>query len=230
MEDQSMKRLLASALFIVLGSPAIDAIAGGSGPASETYQLYGWANDEAREARYHDRTRAPEHWQKALEYLEKSYATAPGEREKLARLGILAAYSFEAGEFDKAKDYATRAVAAKAKVSPEHPADWVSDSVFHGHMVLGKLALRDGDTQAAGRQMLEAARTAGSPGLNSFGPNMSLAKLLLERGERTVVVEYLHLCETFWTCEVDREKIPQWISVVESGGIPDFGANLFYGE
>jgi hypothetical protein len=41
---------------------------------------------------------------------------------------------------------------------------------------------------------------------------------------RTAVIEYLKLCKKFWK----RPKIDAWITTIENGGTPDFGANLRY--
>jgi hypothetical protein len=62
--------------------------------------------------------------------------------------------------------------------------------------------------------------------LNSFGPNMSLAKELLKQGERDVVLEFFTRCGTFWESGTDR--LQEWTSQVQKGVIPDFGANLRY--
>ena len=60
--------------------------------------------------------------------------------------------------------------------------------------------------------------------LNSFGPNMTLAKELLKKGENEIVLEYCQLCSKFWK----RDRLKQWADVVEEGRVPDFGANLLY--
>jgi hypothetical protein len=62
--------------------------------------------------------------------------------------------------------------------------------------------------------------------MNSFGPNMSLAKDLLQKGERDVVLEHFELCRKFW--KMDRGRVDQWSQDVNAGKIPDFGANLVY--
>jgi hypothetical protein len=62
--------------------------------------------------------------------------------------------------------------------------------------------------------------------MNSFGPNMSLAKDLLEKGEREVVLEYFELCRKFW--KMDNGRRNDWSQEVKAGKIPDFGANLVY--
>ena len=55
---------------------------------------------------------------------------------------------------------------------------------------------------------------------------MSLAKDLLEKGERDTVLEYFKLCRKFW--EMERGRLDQWTQEIKSGKIPDFGANLVY--
>jgi hypothetical protein len=72
--------------------------------------------------------------------------------------------------------------------------------------------------------LIASARTTGSPVLGSFGPNMSLAKELLEQGEKEAVLEYLGLCASFWK----NDKLTTWVQQVNQGWIPDFSANLNY--
>ena len=62
--------------------------------------------------------------------------------------------------------------------------------------------------------------------MNSFGPNMMLAKDLLEKGERDTVLQYFELCRKFW--KMDWGKLNQWSKEVRMGQTPDFGANLIY--
>ena len=105
--------------------------------------------------------------------------------------------------------------------------DWNYGNAIHdGNMVLGRLELVHGDLEEASRRLLEAGKTPGSPQLNSFGPNMSLARDLLVAGEGEVVIEYLRHCLEFW--ELGRERVKDWIALIEGGRLPDFGANLVY--
>jgi hypothetical protein len=62
--------------------------------------------------------------------------------------------------------------------------------------------------------------------MNSFGPNVSLAKDLLEKGERDAVIQYLELCRKFW--KLDNGRLDQWIKEIKAGKVPQFGANLVY--
>jgi hypothetical protein len=77
-------------------------------------------------------------------------------------------------------------------VAAGYAKDWnYGNAVFVGNMVIGRVALRsDKHTFLAKGSLLAAGETPGSPHLNRFGPNMSLAQDLLERGERDSVLEF----------------------------------------
>ena len=75
-------------------------------------------------------------------------------------------------------------------------------------------------------RVCRAFGVAGSPQMNSFGPNMSLAKDLLEKGERQAVLDYFELCRKFW--KMDNGRLNDWSQEVKAGKIPDFGANMVY--
>jgi hypothetical protein len=62
--------------------------------------------------------------------------------------------------------------------------------------------------------------------MKSFGPNMSLAKDLLQEGEQQAVLDYFGLCHEFW--KSGEKKLDQWSQEVNAGRLPDFGANLVY--
>ena len=55
---------------------------------------------------------------------------------------------------------------------------------------------------------------------------MMLAKELLNKDEKDVVIEYFKLCGSFW--KMDRGRLKQWTDTVKNDGIPDFGTNLDY--
>lgn len=123
--------------------------------------------------------------------------------------------ALEAGDVEKARGYAEEVLAQSGSDG---------DQVHQGHLILGRIALRAGDMAKAREHLLAAGKTPGSPALNSFGPNMLLAKELLEKGEREGVLEYFRLCGSFWK----KDKLDAWAREVRAGEIPDFGANLEY--
>jgi len=88
------------------------------------------------------------------------------------------------------------------------------------------MALRQNNVEKAKTYLLTAGHVNGGGVLSSFGPNMSLAKELLERGEKDVVLQYLELCKSFWTSS--RGQPDRWIEEIKAGKIPEFGPNLNY--
>ena len=122
---------------------------------------------------------------------------------------------------------AIRAHRRLARLAPQFKTDWnYGNTIQDAHLVLGRLALAEGNFKEAKKRLLDSARSKGSPPMNSFGPNMSLAKDLLAKGEKDTVLAYFELCGKFWTMGADRLK--QWAEEVKNGATPDFGANLVY--
>jgi flavin-binding protein dodecin len=122
------------------------------------------------------------------------------------------------GRLDEAADLAARALDAP------HTRTKADGKVVHfANLVLGHVRLRREDIEGAERHLLAAGDTTGSPTLVSFGPNMALAHALLLRGRIDVVLAYFEKCARFWG------SLPKWMAEVETGEIPDFGANLIYG-
>lgn len=157
----------------------------------------------------------------ALKQFERSLASTVDERERSYKLKYLAKAAFEAGDMKKARAYATELLNKAIQNNWNY-----GNAVHHGNLILGRLALKSGDLEKAKEHLIEAGKTPGSPQLNSFGPNMTLAKELLEKGEREIVIEYFQLCAKFW--KMRRDRLEKWTSIVKEGGIPDFRANLYY--
>ena len=129
--------------------------------------------------------------------------------------------ALRASAFDKAAEYA-KELLSKASQNPDDVN--YGNAIHDGNMVLGRLALRQGDVKNAGMLLLEAGRTPGSTQLNRFGPDMTLAQELLEKGEREVVLQYFALCKHFWNSGAGQ--LEEWSKTVREGGMPKFGANL----
>ena len=111
------------------------------------------------------------------------------------------------------------------------------NALHHGNLLRGRAALGRGDIKDAGDFLRAAGRTPGSPQLNSFGPNMLLAKELLEAGEKEAVLEYLEACEAFWIIETAATTVgavspavalDAWAHAIRDGQVPDFGPHLIY--
>lgn len=145
------------------------------------------------------------------DYLQEAEDRAAGANPKTRprTLPYLAMVAFEAGEFNKAEQYARQTLL--------EPSDSY-DSVHAGNIVLGLLALRNDDVTGAGDYLLAAARTKGSMILDRWGPNLALANALLGKGRNEVVLEYLQLCKSFVT---KNPKLDDWIATLKGGRAPD---------
>ena len=158
--------------------------------------------------------------QKALSIREHALQTADSEQRFYA-LGSLATDAIEAGETQKAQEYASELL----QDSEKFRKNWDYGNAVHmGNIVLGRVALQRGDIALAGQYLLAAGQTPGSPQLDSFGPDMTLAKELLEKGQRDVVITYLESCAKFW--KMGGDKLQMWIATIKGGGTPDFFLNL----
>jgi len=125
--------------------------------------------------------------------------------------------AFDAGALGKAQEHAQNLL---DRVDPQDTAS--GQYVHDAHVVLGRIALAQGRTEEGKTHLLQAGRVTGGGSLTSFGPNMSLARDLLDRGERDTVLAYLAECGTFWK----NPRLDEWIQTIKSGGIPNFGPNL----
>lgn len=114
-------------------------------------------------------------------------------------------------------------------VAEEFKGDWnYGNAIHHANLVLGRLKLLDGDNDGAKEKLKKAGQTPGSPQINSFGPNMTLAKELLVKGEKDAVLKYLEDVKKFWKSPNAQPKLTEWKRQVEEGKTPNFGANLLY--
>ena len=141
--------------------------------------------------------------------------------------------AFDAGEYDKARTYAEalllngQKIAEAGKDDPRTPEFIFNENdndIHEANLVLGRLALHDGDVAGAEACLLAMGRVSGSSQLDSFGPNMQLAADLLQLGKRDTVLAYFDECAKFWK----DQRLGKWRSEVELGKMPDFQGNLVY--
>ncbi|HWM91237.1 MAG TPA: RNA polymerase subunit sigma-24 [Thermoanaerobaculia bacterium] len=155
----------------------------------------------------------------SLDAFERSLQRTTDGEERESLLTQVASVALEAGEVAKARGYAEEIIGKTGS------GNWNDGDMLHqGNLVLGRIALRNGDVTKAKEHLLAAGKVSGSPVLGSFGPNMRLAKELLEKGEREVVLEYFRLCGSFWK----KDELKVWAKEVRAGKIPEFGGNLEY--
>lgn len=149
--------------------------------------------------------------------------TAKDDYSRWCALNAAAKESLHEGHDAEAKSFAEEL----EQLAPKNTKDWnYGNAVQDFNIVLGRLALKSGDTETAKKRLIAAGNSPGSPQMDTFGPNMTLAKELLAKDERATVLEYFELCRKFW--EMQRGKLDEWKKEVEAGRTPDFGANLDY--
>ncbi len=149
------------------------------------------------------------------------------EGGRLHQLQHLAAAALTAGDRAKAVTFARElmALGEQLKKSPGFGPSLYTDATHVGNLVLGHLALEEGDVATAKAHLLAAGRVPGSSVLKSFGPHFLLAKQLLERGERETVIEYFDLCAKFW--EREDGRLEGWKDAVRRGAAPNFGYSRY---
>ena len=108
---------------------------------------------------------------------------------------------------------------------------WNYGNALHqANLYLGLIAMNAREIDKAKDYLIRSGKVPSSPQLKTFGPNMLLAKALLEQGESAIVLDYLELCKSFWGKVFRLGKIRKWKNAIKAGEIPDFGANLLYHE
>lgn len=178
-----------------------------------------WYNGEWIYARSREGKQAAA--QKALSFQEKLLDKA-NPQERFYMLDEATKYAIEAGENAKAEQYATELLASAEK----NQNDWNYGNALNiGNVILGRVALQRGDMAGAREHLLAAGNVAGSPQLDSFGPDMSLAKELFAKGDRDTVLAYLQSCGKFW--KMGADKLQKWIAIIKGGGTPDFDVMSF---
>jgi tetratricopeptide (TPR) repeat protein/thiol-disulfide isomerase/thioredoxin len=154
--------------------------------------------------------------------LEKAVNLASGKVERSYALTELAQAYCNAGDLPKATSAATELVNS----SSDDKSNWnYGNSIHVGNIVLGRIALKQGDSAEAATRLLAAGRTPGSPQLNASGPNWTLAQDLLANGDRTTVLSFLDLCRNFWTS--GSARLDSLTASIRSGGTPNFYAPDF---
>ena len=155
----------------------------------------------------------------ALAAFQRAYELSdPDDRADL--LPDLAITAFAAGETERARGHAEAMLAALPGARNR------GDYLHYGNLVLGRIALDGGNLDEARDRLLAAGRTRGASLRRFGGPDMALAKALLERGETRTVLLYLESCLDIW--EHGAENLRDWIALIEAGRTPDFDHQFLF--
>lgn len=140
-----------------------------------------------------------------------------------------AAMAMELDELELAKKTAEEMLTLNTDLK-----SWNYGNVIHrANTILGRVALRRNDLEKAKQYLIQSGKTPGSPQLNSFGPSFTLARVLLEKGQKETVLEYLDLVAVFWAnpeiksppfkknAEEHAQLLSKWKQQIKDGKIPD---------
>jgi hypothetical protein len=132
----------------------------------------------------------------------------------LVQLSLFAVYS---GNRDAGKAYADEAWTFR-------PTEC---ELYNLCMLEGIFALGDGKTAEA-IQWLDDAISACQVDeyslltCGSRPPSFALARELLAKGERKVVMAHLRQCKDIWQISEIQNRLDIWVQIIEQGGVPDF--------
>jgi hypothetical protein len=96
------------------------------------------------------------------------------------------------------------------------------DAIYEGNLILAQAALDNDDPAKAKRHLLEAATTPGARRIEQSGLDVSVARVLFDRGEKDAVLEYLQRGRGLWP--QGAQTIGRWEAAIKSGRRPNFNA------
>lgn len=147
--------------------------------------------------------------------LDEHIAKAPDE-QRLHLLPLAMESAFHRNDKPNAEKR-SREYLALVKRYPEHPR--YGQSWFEANQFLGKLALRRGDRRLASRYLMASTDAPASAEMKLLPMDMTLARSLVDWGDRTTVAKFLDRCAGI--SARDGEKYRNWASDVRKGINPD---------
>ena len=163
-----------------------------------------------------------EHYQSSMKRLSE----ATDEYSRWVALPNAALWSVDAERLGDATAFARELEGLLVK----YRTDWnYGNAVSKIHTARGRIALKRGDVELAKRELSLAGASPGSPQMDSFGPNLSLARDLLASGApgaQEAVFAHFDDVEKFW--RMDAGALRVWREDVRAGREPNFGAALMH--
>jgi len=114
-------------------------------------------------------------------------------------------------------------------IAPYYSSNWnYGNAIFDGHMAYAWCAVKEKKIESALNHLDEAAKTPGSPQLNTFGPpyhDMSVLSELLKEGHKKEVTLFLVKLKRFWDSEFSDDYFDYWEKEIEHKRIPKFDSS-----
>lgn len=144
-------------------------------------------------------------WTEALRSCEEFTS----DRKSIRTLSRLPKLAFAAEEFERAKQYSYELISLVPETLEEQ--DIYKYSMHIAHVVLGKIALSEGDMGTACEHLNNSVNLANSFTFMNAGPDMTLAEELLKFGEKEVVSEFVRTCSKYMLDARQKQKLALWI-------------------
>ena len=106
------------------------------------------------------------------------------------------------------------------KLLRENPGS--GDAIYAGNLILAQAALDRNDIENAKRYLLQAAATPGARRIEQNGLDVSVVRILFDRGEKDSVLEYLSRGRVLWP--QGTQLISRWEGAIRAGRRPNFNA------
>ncbi|MCA9804042.1 MAG: hypothetical protein KC777_18865 [Cyanobacteria bacterium HKST-UBA02] len=152
------------------------------------------------------------------ERCEELFLLADGVLERDTDLLKMLGLSVRLADFAlRTKNWSHASEFAKRVLHRPGACDKAGSAIHAAHVVLGRLALKDGDQASACKHLLESLEI---PGDTFFEPDLELATELLMKGELETVEEYLGLCMQFPLSDYERSQLRTWC--LQMGVLPPF--------
>ena len=152
--------------------------------------------------------------EKAFNEYKKVYSNAK-TKDKVMAISRMTKSAVDCGKLREAGEYALE-MQQLAKTYGEKDENY-GKLFFNSNLVLGRIALKQGRVDDAGKYLLEAGKTPISLSKGE-SPDFTLVKDLLTAGKKEIVLQFLQACSQFW----DKTKCENWIKQINEGNIPSF--------
>ncbi len=162
----------------------------------------------------------------AIAQFERAIAQTVNDEDRFGLVLSAARAAYIAGDYEKSTRWSMELVRLGA-IQKKTVVRAVA--IHEANVVLGHLALIDGNLEEAKDRLMSAVSVPDFPARLLFtggGKNLSLAKELLEQGERDSVLGYLRKCAE--CSPQDAAVFHRWISDIECGRARDFRASPAY--
>jgi len=94
------------------------------------------------------------------------------------------------------------------------------DAIYAGNLILAQAALDKNDIANAKRYLMQAASTPGTRRIEQNGLDVSVARVLFDRGEKDTVLEYVKRGEILWP--QGAQFITRWEAAIRAGRRPNW--------